>query len=338
MVVVKERRHCGIPDNTAMPTQAVQALLISHAAPPDGVAAADLQALGGLRRALSALPEVPAAGVALDAMSRSTPHEVMLARALQLPTADGCIPLAARRAQALGHDAAQAWAFVSPCHWAPGADHIRMHDPATLALQADEAQVLREAMVPWFEPEGIRLLDDPQYPTRWLACGEPLRGLSSASVDRVSGRSVDAWMPDGPGARLVRRLQSEMQMLLYQHPLHDARRARGLPPVNSFWLHGTGDGVAATKPAEPTEPTEPLIVIDQLREASLAQDGAGWLAAWASIESRHLASVPPAQLVLCGERRARVFAPAPNRWWQRLAAPLRPGASAPSLHVMLSSL
>ena len=128
---------------------------------------------------------------------------------------------------------------------------------------------------------------------------------------------------------------------LYQHPLHDARRARGLPPVNSFWLHGTGDGVAATKPAEPTEPTEPtepLIVIDELREASLAQDGAGWLAAWASIESRHLASVPPAQLMLCGERRARVFAPAPNRWWQRLAAPLRPGASAPSLHAMLSSL
>ena len=36
--------------------------------------------------------------------------------------------------------------------------------------------------------------------------------------------------------RRVRRLQSEVQMLLHTHPLNAAREDRGDLTVNSFWL------------------------------------------------------------------------------------------------------
>jgi hypothetical protein len=41
-------------------------------------------------------------------------------------------------------------------------------------------------------------------------------------------------------------------MLLYTHPLNDAREAQGLLPVNSFWLSGCGRAQAARGDCEPT--------------------------------------------------------------------------------------
>ncbi|MFM1764286.1 MAG: hypothetical protein RIU71_49, partial [Pseudomonadota bacterium] len=40
-------------------------------------------------------------------------------------------------------------------------------------------------------------------------------------------------------ARTLQRLQSEMQMLLYQHPVNDLRSQHGRWAVNSFWVHRT---------------------------------------------------------------------------------------------------
>jgi hypothetical protein len=36
------------------------------------------------------------------------------------------------------------------------------------------------------------------------------------------------------------KLQNEVQMAWFEHPVNAAREARGLPAVNSIWLHGQG--------------------------------------------------------------------------------------------------
>ena len=66
------------------------------------------------------------------------------------------------------------------------------------------------------------------------------RGLATASLDRVIGRVLDPWMPRGDASRPLRRLQQEMQMLLYTHPVNEERTRGGLLPVNSFWVSGSG--------------------------------------------------------------------------------------------------
>jgi hypothetical protein len=64
--------------------------------------------------------------------------------------------------------------------------------------------------------------------------------LTPASLDRVVGRVIDGWMPRAGEAKALRRLQQEMQMLLYTHPVNEERARGGLLPVNSFWASGTG--------------------------------------------------------------------------------------------------
>ncbi len=310
-------------------------LLIPFAA---GDAPGCRQALSGLslpnlERLLSRLP--PGDTDTGDELSLSPPHERALARALGLPAADGMIPWAAleaartppetsAEAEAGDPSAAPAWGFVTPCHWMIGADHITLADPALLRLDEAGSRELLALLAPYCAADGIAL----RYaaPTRWLARGGVFRGLATASLDRVAGRNIDLWMPDAPQARPLRRLQSEMQMLLYTHPWTEARDAAGLPAVNSLWISGTGALPAGWSPPPGPEPVVP----DALRRPALQEDWAAWRDAWQRIDARDCAALlaeadagRPAALTLCGDRSALAFRAGASgtvgRWRQKFS-------------------
>ena len=250
-----------------------------------------------------------------DAHSLSPPHERVLAAALGLPTApDGLIPWAALAADQAGMPPGKAWAFVCPCHWAMGREHATLTDPAGLALTADEARTLQAAMQPYFGTEGITL--HTTTPGRWLAEGEVFRTLPTASLDRVLGRNVDAWLPDKTTAGSLRRLQNEMQMLLYTHPLNDTRSTNRQRTVNSFWLSGSGalpNTATATATAEKTTPNEARA----LAPAVFSDDWTAYAAAWAALDAGAIAQLLARQkagkvvrLTLCGDSHAQTFASA----------------------------
>lgn len=197
-------------------------------------------------------------------------------------------------------------------------DQVLMQDPAALELHDEHARELFAALQAWFADDGIELnLETPQ---RWLARGELFRDLVSASLDRVSGRDVAAWMPESPQARILHRLQSEMQMLLYTHPVNDARAAQGLPAVNSFWVSGAG----ALPPTVP-EISAPALDLS-LRESALRQDWAAWAQAWQQLDATRGAALlaaqergEPVRLTLCGERAWQTFESAPRSLLQRVS-------------------
>ena len=246
-----------------------------------------------------------------EAFSLSTPHERVVAKALGLPgfgaMPDGLIPWAAWQAGktfGLQDQPGKAWAFITPCHWAMGREHATLTDPAALALTATEAQTLLAAMQPYFETEGITL--HIAAPDRWLAEGEVFRHLPTASLDRVMGRNVDAWLP---ASKKIKLLQNEMQMLLYTHPLNDERSAKRLQTVNSFWLSGTG----ALAQAKPTQP--PNISINRsLAQAAFTDDWSAHAQAWVALDAGDIAAWLARQaggetvrLSLCGDTRALTF-------------------------------
>jgi hypothetical protein len=248
-----------------------------------------------------------------DANSLSPPHERALACAIGLAsgdTADGLIPWAARdAAQRLPAGRDTAWAWITPCHWAMGHLHATLSDPAALALDEDESHALLAIMQPFFETDGITL----HYlaPERWLAEGELFRALPTASLDRVLGRNVDAWLPDAPNAGPLRRLQNEMQMLLYTHPFNDGREARRQLPVNSFWVSGTGALPPQAEPALPPKVSVPRA----LAQAAFKEDWAAYAQAWGVLDAGEIAQLLACQragetvgLTLCSERSAQTFA------------------------------
>lgn len=203
--------------------------------------------------------------------SFTPPHERALARALGLPFDDGRTPWAAWHRHQQGQPAhGQAWAFITPCQWHVSTDHITLRDPDSLGLDEAASRVLLAIVAPWFAEDGIALHYD--QPTRWLASGALFDGLATASLERVLLRDVRPWMPEpraAQAARTLHRLHSEMQMLLYTHAFNDERAARGLPVVNSFWVHGTGS-LPAPAPTPTTAPTVPTTLRDaaQARQSS----------------------------------------------------------------------
>lgn len=263
--------------------------------------------------------------------SFTPPHERALARALGLPFDDGRTPWAAWHRHQQGQPAhGQAWAFITPCQWHVSTDHITLRDPDSLGLDEAASRVLLAIVAPWFAEDGIALHYD--QPTRWLASGALFDGLATASLERVLLRDVRPWMPEpraAQAARTLHRLHSEMQMLLYTHAFNDERAARGLPVVNSFWVHGTGP-LPTPAPTPTTVPTVPTVPTT-LRDAALREDWRTWATAWAALDSgpvadllRQSESGAPVQLTLCGERNAQGFHSAPRGLAQRIQGFFRP--------------
>jgi hypothetical protein len=257
-----------------------------------------------------------------DAYSMSPPHERALAAAHGWRGEDGLYPFAAQAAARDGLAVGDAaWAFVTPCHWLVGRDHITLLDPAALLLDEAESRAAFEAVRGLFESEGFRV--EWGGATRWYAAHDSFTDLHTASLDRAIGRNVELWLR-GDAARaaplnLVRRLQSELQLLLYPHALNDAREQRGVPTLNSFWLSGCGRPQADAADA----PT----VDDRLRAPLLAEDWVAWAEAWRALDAGPLAQLLvtardalPVTLTLCGERNAHRFAAAPRSAWQALRA------------------
>jgi hypothetical protein len=237
------------------------------------------------------------------------PQERVLARALGW-RADAPAPWAAQQAAADGINVgAQAWGLLTPTHWRLGADAVHLADPAALALDEASSRALLAVLRPWFEEERFTVAWGA--PLRWYVAHPSLAALHTASLDRVIGRNVDRWLPTQPEAHLIRRLQNEAQMLLYEHALNAEREARGLPVVNSFWLSGCG--------VAQVEAAHDVVVDDRLRAAALAQDVDAWRAAWVALDAR-VGAGGFDRLTLCGERAAVTLAPVRRSLWQRWTA------------------
>lgn len=308
-------------------------LIVPFAAPLSdaGRAAARSLQLPNLVRLLGLLD--PQARDEGDEWSLSPPHERALARSLGLAGADGAIPWAARQARADGVDVGDlAWGQVTPVHWHLGTEQVSLVDPATLMLDEATSRDLLDAVRELFAGDGFVLAWGS--PSRWYAAHESLAELPTASLDRVVGRNVDAWLGSDPAARRLRRLQAEVQMLLHTHPLNAAREARGLLPVNSFWVSGCGA-------YQPEQPAPGLVLDDRLRAPALAEDWAAWVKAWETLDAAALAACvaaldqgQPVQLTVCGERAGATLVAQRASLWRRL----RTRWQAPAWPALLESL
>jgi hypothetical protein len=178
---------------------------------------------------------------------RTLPHERWVARQFgALPSGAAAAdeaPLAPYMLRADGGEPGDAtWACVQPVHVRIAHDHLVLIDPASLDLSDDEAHALLAVARPLIEELGVRI-EAPQ-PARWYLSGDGFGTLAGASPLRASGRNIEIWLPheahSGERSRAWMKLQNEVQMAWFEHPVNEAREARGLPTVNSIWFHAQG--------------------------------------------------------------------------------------------------
>ncbi len=275
------------------------------------------------------LPKLCALLAAMDRTTRidcaedspSSPFEMALAEANALSGSPGHIPWAAFESGIVGVPCA----FIKLCHLQVGSDHILLLPPEDLGVDADTAGLLMQAMAPYFLEDGITLQLYGAVPGTWLATGEPFRNLRTVSTDQLAGRRVTRAMLESAGgsAAVLRRLQNEMQMLLYTHPANEARPQQRLLPINSFWVTGAGVLETAT-------PAAPHVLVERrLQAAAQRPDAAGHAKAWQAVDADACARLlavlragGDARLTLCSEKAAQSFAPAAVGVWRRLKSVL----------------
>jgi hypothetical protein len=186
-----------------------------------------------------------------DNDSRVLPHEAWLAHALGLASAadqpDTGAPLATAvmRGCGLQKEAAEGhWFMLQPAHVHISRTHMLLSDLRGLQLSEADSRALYELARPLCDEIGKPLLHGA--PGLWFLRADDWAELHTASPDVTSTQSMSDWLPEGAHARDFRKLQNEIQMLWHEHPVNEARQARGLQPVNSCWLWGGSGPGAAT--------------------------------------------------------------------------------------------
>jgi hypothetical protein len=193
-----------------------------------------------------------------DSNSRVLPHETWLAQQWRGAGRDAPLATSVMRGLGLAPDAGY-WFIVHPVHIQLARTHLSMADTRQLGLAEDDARALFALAQPYFD---TLLWGDANT---WFMRADDWSGLQTASTDAATGVNLADWMPQGQAALGFKKLQNEIQMLWHEHPVNEARQARGLPPVNSFWMWGGS-------PAAPTQPPAQLAV----------SGGSDWMAALAS--------------------------------------------------------
>jgi hypothetical protein len=270
-------------------------------------------------------------------------------------------PFGALALAALGHDPGTAyWLAATPVMLVAGRDDVRL---ALVVddLDADEAGTLIALVNAHFAADGLVFV--APTPSQWFVRAPEPQRVTTRPLEVVVGRTLRTLLPDGPDSGRWRRWQSEIQMLLHEHPLNVARDDDARPAANSVWFWGGGTLPPPTRTAVRTfgngslvqalaahvgEPAQPLprdldhalanahaserVVIAFDAPIVLPAIERDWAApAWSALARGRAASVT---VIAGAEDGAVVFTVRRPSAWQRLATRVR----TPDLAAQLASL
>jgi hypothetical protein len=213
-------------------------------------------------------------------------------------------------------------------HFALGSDRASLLDPEQMDIAPAESEALLAAALPWFEGTGFVL--ETLSPERCRLRLPPGVVPNSVSPRVLAGQPLDAWWQLDTALRPWRRLLNEIQMVWHEHPVNEARAARGVAPINGLWLYG---GARPWTP--PAAPDPDIAIADTLRAAHDAGDWSRWLDGCAALDQEILRPLSASDgapraamsMLLLGERRSvrldinprgRLFGllPAPKKNWK----------------------
>ena len=245
---------------------------------------------------------------------------------------DAEIPAGALTVAALGGAAGEfQWMRADPSHLRLNRDQLILVPAAAFGLQLAEAEALAETLNTHFAGQ---LTFYALSAERWCVRvdGIAVAGLRTETPVAVAGRDINRHLPSGEGAKRWHSILNEIQMVLHEHPVNEAREARGEPLVNSVWLWGAGSlPVDVTAPFQSVTSNDPVASgfaqAAGLRHRPLASNAVEWLARLPE-DGRELVVLDSLRLPLAlsdfeaWQERAKELE---ERWFAPLLAALKAG-------------
>lgn len=130
------------------------------------------------------------------------------------------------------------WLRADPVYLQLQRHGTRVLAAPALTLSDDETTALTASLNTHFSADGITLT--APHPTRWYIRQTESTGVMAPTLGATAGKSLPPTPLTGSRASYWHRVLTEAQMVLHEHPVNQAREARGLPVVNSLLLWGGG--------------------------------------------------------------------------------------------------
>jgi len=127
------------------------------------------------------------------------------------------------------------WMRADPVHLQLQRTHLLANE---VQASAEEAKAICISLNEHFAGQGIEF--HAPHPQRWYVRLKTLPQMRSTPLSQVIGNDVRMFLPAGEDASRWHQVFNEIQMLLFAHPLNEARESRGELPVNSVWFWGGG--------------------------------------------------------------------------------------------------
>jgi len=125
---------------------------------------------------------------------------------------------------------------ADPVYLGVSGDAVTLDARAAGDLTPDDARTLMAILNRHFAVDGLRVTEVSAQ--EWLLEGAVAIDATTTPPARAHGFSIENFLPQGPQARLLKRIGNEAQMLLHDTPVNLARQARGQAPINAVWLWG----------------------------------------------------------------------------------------------------
>jgi len=265
----------------------------------------------------------------------------LLAEAFNIPRdADGqwCAAAVARQG-ASGDARDRHWMRADPVHLHADMGRLIVFPPVMLGLDCAESRAICEWMNGHEHFPGPAL--DAVSGTCWLIEVDARASrMRTFAPSVVHGEDADRFLPAGEDAPRWHARMNEMQMLLNQCPLNQARAARGEPVVNSVWFWGAGALPLPSLWPLPGSAGSPYTQVHGdhdllagladcvgLRARALPDDGAQWLRD-APAQGAQLLVLDDMQLAACAADVGAwqlALHTLDERWLQPIATALRRG-------------
>ncbi len=133
--------------------------------------------------------------------------------------------------------------LATPVHLVAGMTHVRLGPNGIQRIDLGEAQALARDFDRLMGGAGMRL-HAGLHGQLFCLCDRP---LLAATYDPQAAMDHDLWefLPNGADGPRLRRLMSELELWLFDHPVNRSRGTRGLPVITGLWLWGGGPAVSA---------------------------------------------------------------------------------------------
>ncbi len=130
----------------------------------------------------------------------------------------------------------QTWLRADPAHFAVSRDNVQLFDSHVVKPTVDEMAAITASLNRHFAEDGLTVTFPD--PARGYVAIDAHAVPITTPLWKMGGANVFDHLPSSEGKTNWRALGNEIQMLLHDHPVNQAREARGALPINGLWFWG----------------------------------------------------------------------------------------------------